>query len=102
MEDGVFKFDRFLETERHKDRILQAHAIGAAQIVAGIVRGGDPSQHGVGRKYLTLASEVEDLRIGTCLDLAGKGISVGDLLYEWSRINQAAESVEIIKQGARV
>src|SRR6266566_1299215 len=102
MEDAVFKFDRFFEGQRHENRILQAHAVGTAHSVAGIVRGRDPSQKRIGCKYLTLASEVQNFWVRPCGDLTLKSIRMSDLLYEWSRVNHAAESVEVIKQCASV
>lgn len=36
MEDGVIKRARLFEGNGYKDRILQVHAIGTAQIVGGM------------------------------------------------------------------
>src|SRR5216684_7031431 len=102
MECRIVKCNGSFEGDGNKDRVLQMHPIRSAQIVARAVHGRDSSQHRVCHKNLTLAREVEDLRIGPGLDLAGKSIGMGNLLYVGLRIKQDAEGIEVIKQSGCV
>src|ERR1700716_2929813 len=100
MDHSTIKSGRLSEGDSHKDRILQAHPIWASKSVGRIVRGRYFPHDRVGCKYLTLASEVENLRVGTCRNLAFRTLGVNNLLYERARINQTTESVEVIEKRA--